>query len=134
MSSRLHVEFLKEIKNIMTKLNPQINEIEFKYGIVTKRGSLIESIDLLVQINDILIIFECKLNKNYRGKSKQLDKHKDNIIKLKNRLLNLGSINKFNRIIRLYVINDQNLIINVDTNLTMDIYNTFNDNPKLVLQ
>src|SRR3989344_2278224 len=132
MSKKEHDDFVKLIQNIIEKLKPQINRHEFEYINQTKRGSISDNIDLLVQFKDTIIIFECKLNKNYTGRSDQLDKHFKHLNLLKNKLTRSKKLYDFNKIIRIYAIRDQNYLINIDTGFSTDIDPSFKNNPKII--
>jgi len=127
-----HDHFVKEIRDIMKKIKPDISVVEFNPN--PKNLTEKEGIDLLIQIGTKIIIFECKLNENLKYQSKQLDNYKSILNTYKQILIQRGFIHPFSRIIRIYTIKEQNHLVDIDTNFVTDIYTTFRNNPKIILE
>ena len=129
-----HDEFVKEVSNIMAKLNPDINKPEFQYSDAPKKYMINPSkIDLLVQVGGTIIIFECKLNIELKKRSKQLDFHYKNLNKNKLKFVQTGRLNNFNEIIKIFATKNKNKLINTETMVKFDINSDFINNPKIIL-
>ena len=75
-----------------------------------------------------------ELNENLKYQSKQLDNYKSILNTYKQILIQRGFIHPFSRIIRIYTIKEQNHLVDIDTNFVTDIYTTFRNNPKIILE
>ena len=89
---------------------------------------------MLVQKGTIIILFECKLDISYHGESIQLNNYRDILNQNKSVLVKSSYIQPFNKIIRIYAIKEQNYLLNIDSNFVTDIYTTFMNDPRIILE
>ncbi len=126
----MEIELIYRIKESLERDSIQvITKIEFDYLIKRKNKLQEARIDLMMQINNILYLFEIKKSRKLIKAMKQLKFHKEQITKNRKRLILSGKVMPFSKIKTYYISEDENIIINIENKESSILDPLFIENP-----